>query len=197
MTITWTFVWDLDGTLVKSTDYRPSKTIPSQPITFYSEIEDDYRTVWTSFRPGFINLLQELQQHEHQIGIWSAGQPGYVKAITEAIIQKAQIEPIFVYDWTRCERDQYRIYKPLRSCPTDQQRTLLIDDTIDIIDPHGHDDGRVVIVPRYNPKRPERGPILIDALEKMIGSLEQGDQIIAPQPLQYPRPNRHQPHHPN
>lgn len=100
-------ILDLDETLISSSSHCP--TVPSIKVNFWSVEANENRIVWVVKRPGLDQFLDYLLSN-HNVGVWSAGQPPYVEAIVAAIFPK---RPDFVHNWTHCYRNKGKIYKPL------------------------------------------------------------------------------------
>lgn len=117
-------VLDLDGTLVYSS--KKSKG-PSQKIK-YRDVHGDIVKFWVHKRPGFDEFLQQCFE-KSKVGVWSMGQPEYVKAIVSLFPQT----PIFVYSWWECDRAGGKIFKRLNNIPH-VGNIIMIDDKTDILE---------------------------------------------------------------
>lgn len=123
----WTIIFDLDQTLL-----APVKRKRSDFTIRVPSVTQDYPILekHIKLRPGTQELLQYCTEHFH-VAIWSMAQPSYVQAIADYLFPT--ISPDFVYNWTHCYREGYRVYKKLADCPSNLQETYIIDDRLEII----------------------------------------------------------------
>jgi hypothetical protein len=176
----WLIVLDLDGTVVKTVDYKPSvKFNDVYQVTFFSEIENKTKTMWVMLRRSMIDFIKSLSFNGHQIGIWSAGQPNYVNTISNLLHELTNVKLEFVYNWTHCHRHSCgKIFKPLSECPNYHSRIILIDDSCSNVNPHHHDDGHMILIPRYNPRCCIRNTNVDSSLSYLSNHLHYCENII-------------------
>lgn len=169
-----TIVLDLDGTLVCSCskdkgDGKESETLHlgramhalGTHVTF-SDSHGDMDEVWVHKRPGFDKFLQTCF-NIGKVGVWSMGQPGYVKSIVNLFPEK----PEFVFDWCHCDRSSGRIFKRLSKIPimSTNGSAIMIDDKKEILEECSN--VYVILVPEWNPRQRD-DHILYDLTETII-----------------------------
>lgn len=131
-------VLDLDGTLVYSSEEEDNKAIN----IIFKDRDGDMTELWVHKRPGFDEFLTKCFSCA-TVGIWSMGQPGYVKEIASLFPQ----QPAFIYNWCDCDRNKGKIFKRLDNIPH-QGRIVMIDDRRDILE--SCDRVNIIIVPEWN-----------------------------------------------
>jgi len=166
-------IFDIDGTLLYSCDNNNKDiTLTSDTINlhFLSFDNTDFINISVIKRPGLDELLDYVTRF-FNVAIWSVGQPNYVNEVVK-ILFKNKTPPKFVYNWTNCHRqflnNTVKITKPLSSTPAPKDKTLIIDDSLEVIDDDDLDN--VIIMKRYeypNPKDKELRK-LKNCLEKLL-----------------------------
>lgn len=130
---------DLDDSLIYSSEEDEGNGINIDYINVYGETEN----IWVHKRPGFDLFLNQCFRHM-KVGVWSRGQPGYVNAVVKLFPQ----EPLFVYNFTHCDRHKGHVFKRLNNIPYDG-KILMIDDRPDILE--SSDKVDIYIIPCWTP----------------------------------------------
>lgn len=126
-------VLDLDSTLVDTFGLEADCHLMQErnPIVFDICVRKTF--MWGTVRPHFKEFLRACFRTFDVVGVWSAGNKSYVKAIVEEIFVRNGFMPAFVWTNEMCEIVDDDIHKPLRKVyaafpDIDQKRTLLFDD---------------------------------------------------------------------
>lgn len=116
-------VLDIDQTLV----FTSKNSQPQSKTIVFDTLEGDTVTMWSKPRPGLSQFLNYCFEY-CDVGVWSAGQSGYVNAIIDSFFPH---KPKFIYNWNHCSRNKHRvggmIYKNLDDIPH-HGKILMIDD---------------------------------------------------------------------
>lgn len=128
-------ILDLDETLVHTIDnpahfhemglYKEPRMMPYRNDSYHFNLDDvgnqEYpvkrgegrQTEIAGFkRPGLHKFLEFCFSYFRIVGIWSAGQPKYVEAISDFLFKDFQ-DPHIIYTWNDCKTDTPIIEKPL------------------------------------------------------------------------------------
>ena len=141
-------VLDLDEMLV--TTRHSQRSAEKTGLKFHKIIFASFdrvleETIYLVERPGLAEFLDFCFEN-FNVGVWSAGQPEYVKKVVKTIFPRT---PFFVYDWTHCTRKGPCVYKRLCDCPFPYEKTFLLDDTETITE----EKNRLIHVPKFRGKR--------------------------------------------
>lgn len=121
-------VLDLDQTLVCDSEcdcnYNCNCNLDNDVVNInFEDSHGDYITLKMLKRPGF-DIFIKFCFSIGKVGIWSMGQPNYVKEIVKLI----NCDLSFVYDWRSCDRQREKIYKNLDIIPHNGN-IIMIDDS--------------------------------------------------------------------
>lgn len=133
-------VLDIDSTLLYSTESKKDITCLEKHSISFMGCTGKMVKANVYLRPYVKELLTILCQR-YSVGIWSFGQPNYIRAIatildigTSLLNPTATNKVAFIYDWTHAHRENYTITKPLRLSPFKDIKALIIEDKISSCD---------------------------------------------------------------
>lgn len=176
-------VFDIDGTLTMTIDPEEYEDLDSnlkehfKPF-YYKPFErrDIIREAWVMRRP-YLDKLLKFSFDNFRIGIWSIGQPGYVKAMVDLIFDG--YSPEFVYDFTHCVREYnpLRFYKPLSQSPAKEGH--IVEDSPEVVDKKDN----YILIQRfdlYDPSDPSDDTDHIDTDDDTNPDTDSSDCMVDP-----------------
>lgn len=84
-------------------------------------------SMWGALRPHVYEFLDFCFEYFENVIVWSAGQLRYVHAICDVLFTDPDKQPIIIYSWEDCEKNDNYLFKPLLKLSQQEMATLTLD----------------------------------------------------------------------
>jgi hypothetical protein len=84
-------------------------------------------SMWGVLRPHVYEFLDFCFEYFENVIVWSAGQLRYVHAICDVLFTDPDKQPIIIYSWDDCEKNDNYLFKPLVKLSQQEISTLTLD----------------------------------------------------------------------
>lgn len=173
-----TIVLDLDSTLI----YTSDNFSQYESLKLYSNPEHNHlrnrlykfdvidvvdkpgtgvrSSMWGVLRPNVYEFLDFCFEYFENVIVWSAGQLRYVHAICDVLFTNPENQPIIIYSWDDCEKNDNYLYKPLIKISQQEISTITLD-KLYILDDNeitfSKNKDNALHVPAYEPELTPKG----------------------------------------
>ncbi len=117
-------------------------------------------SMWGVLRPNVYEFLDFCFEYFENVIVWSAGQLRYVHAICDILFTDPNKQPIIIYSWDDCEKNENYLYKPLIKLSQQEISSLTLD-KLYILDDNeitfSKNKDNALHIPPYEPELTPRG----------------------------------------
>ena len=173
-----TIVLDLDSTLIYTSDNfdqyvslelytNPEHTHLRNRIYKFDVIDvvDKPGTgvrssMWGILRPHVYEFLEFCFDYFENVVVWSAGQLRYVHAICDVLFTDPEKQPILIYSFDDCERNDNFLYKPLIKLSQNELPSVTLDRCVILDDNEmtfSKNKDNALHIPPYEPELTPQG----------------------------------------